>query len=258
MIRGIYTAASGMIVESLRNDVIANNLANVDTAGYKKDVTISKDFASLLLRRINDGKDAPEIGSMGVGALVDKVATIHTDGALKLTGNELDLAISGNGFFSIETPNGVRYSRNGSFTRNAQGELVTQTGNRVLGTNNTPIILGAGNAANANGVKALFTKDGRVYVDNLEVAQLQMVEFADPQRQLDKEGYNLYKAPDGVTGQAFTGQITQGVLETSNANVVTEMVNMIAGQRAYETNAKVVQSQDELLDKAVNDVGAVS
>ena len=256
MIRGMYTAASGMIVESLRNDVIANNLANADTAGYKKDVAISKDFASLLLRRINDGQDAPEIGSMGVGALLDKVATIHTDGSLKLTGNELDLAISGNGFFAIETPGGVRYTRDGSFTRNAQGEMVTHNGNRVLGVNG-PILLGRGNAANANGLKATFSKDGRVSVDNLEIGQLQLVQFADPQQQLDKEGYTLFKAPPGVNGQPFTGQITQGVLEMSNGSVVTEMVNMIVGQRAYDVNAKVVQSHDQLLDKAVNEVGKV-
>ena len=256
MIRGIYTAASGMIVESLRNDVIANNLANTDTAGYKKDVAVSKDFASLLMRRINDGKDAPEIGSMGVGAVLDKVSTIHTDGSLKLTSNELDLAISGNGFFSIETPGGVRYTRNGSFTRNTQGELVTHNGNRVLGVDG-PILLDTVNTANANNQKASFGQDGRVYVNNLEVGQLQLVEFADPQKQLDKEGYTLYKAPEGVAGQPFTGQITQGVLEMSNANVVTEMVNMIAGQRAYDVNAKVVQSHDQLLDKAVNEVGRV-
>ena len=257
MIRGVYTAASGMIVESLRNDVIANNLANVDTAGYKRDVAISKDFASLLLRRINDGKEAPEIGSMGVGAVVDRVSTIHTDGPLKLTNNQLDVAISGNGFFAIETPAGVRYTRNGAFTRNVQGELVTHEGKRVLGVNNQPILLGAANVANASAQAPSISQDGRVYIDNLEVGQLQLVEFADPQRQLDKEGYSLFKAPEGVTGQPFTGQITQGVLEMSNANVVTEMVNMIAGQRAYDINAKVVQSHDELMDKAVNSVGAL-
>ena len=135
MIRGLYTGASGMIAESMRTDVTSNNLANANTAGFKKDVAVMKDFASMLITRINDGAEAPVIGSLGIGAGVDEVATMHSMGAVRTTGNDFDLALEGKGFFAVETPRGIRYTRNGTFVKNARNELVTQDGYRVLGEN---------------------------------------------------------------------------------------------------------------------------
>jgi len=248
MIRGIYTAASGMLAESIRTDTIANNLANVNTAGYKKDVAVTKDFASMLIYRINDGAAAPSIGTLGVGTMVDEIATIHSMGMMRQTGNALDLAIDGNGYFAVQTPAGIRYTKNGTFAKNDQGQLVTQDGYQVLGQNG-PITV-TNTAANLT-----VSPDGRVMLDGVQAGQLNIVEFAD-EKQLLKEGSSLYNA-NGAQTSPSTSRVEQGMLEQSNVNVVAEMVNLISGYRAYEVNAKTVQAHDQLLDKAVNEVGKV-
>jgi flagellar basal-body rod protein FlgF len=245
MIRGLYAGASGMLAEAQRTDVISNNLANVNTAGFKKDITVTKDFASLLISRVNDGAETPVIGTLGVGVMVDEVATDYSTGTVKTTGNDFDLAIEGKGFFAVETPQGKRYTRNGTFARSSKGELVTSDGYRVLGTNG-PIIVMDG--------KMSVSSDGRVMVDNNEVGRLQVVDFAD-EKQLTKEGASLFVAPDGQQEQPAAGGVRQGALEMANVNVVGEMVNLISNYRAYEINGKVVQSHDSLLGKAANDIG---
>jgi flagellar basal-body rod protein FlgG len=245
MIRGLYTAASGMLAEAQRTDVISNNLANANTAGFKKDMTITKDFASMLISRVNDGPESPTIGSMGVGVMVDEVATDYSTGTIRTTGNDFDLAIEGRGFFAVETPQGKRYTRNGSFAKSAKGELVTSDGYRVLGQNG-PIII--------NGGKMEVSTDGRVLVDNNEVGKLEITEFAN-EKALKKEGASLFLEPTGQQGQVATGGVRQGALEMANVNVIGEMVNLISNYRAYEINGKVIQSHDSLMGKAVNDVG---
>lgn len=247
MIRGIYSSASGMIAETLRNDTIANNLANANTAGYKKDIALSQDFQSMLIHRINDGPQASAIGSLGTGAIVNEVATIHTAGLMRPTGNSLDVAIEGKGYFTVETPNGLRYTRNGTFSRSAQGELVTGDGFRVRGENGA-ILLEDGTVT--------IAEDGRMQVDGNDIGRLPIVSFTDEKR-LVKEGASLMIAPGDIETEPANGQLRQGMLEMSNVNVISEMVNMITGYRAYEVNAKVVQSHDQLLDKAVNEVGRV-
>lgn len=244
MIRGLYTGASGMLAEAMRTDVISNNLANVNTAGFKKDVAVTKDFASMLITRINDGADAP-IGGVGVGTMVDEVATIHSAGAMRNTGNDFDMAMEGKGFFTVETPQGVRYTRNGTFAKNIQGELITQDGYRVLGQNG-PIRI--------QGTKMVVSDDGSIDIDNQLVGKLQLVEF-DNEKQLTKEGSSLFAAPAGQRGKPGTGGVRQGFLEMSNVNVINEMVNLITNYRAYEINGKVVQAHDQLIGKAVNEVG---
>lgn len=247
MIRGIYAAASGMMAEMERSDTIANNLANANTAGFKKDTAITRDFKGMLISRINDGAQAPVIGTLGTGVMVDEVATNHAAGGMRPTGNDLDMAIDGQGFFSVETPTGIRYTRNGTFSLNSRSELVTQNGHRVLGQNG-PIVINKGG-------KVTVSPDGRIFADNIQVNQLQVLEFAD-NRSLIKEGDSLFNAGQAQS-QPATGQVKQGMLEQANVNVISEMVNLIAGYRAYEVNAKTVQAHDQLLDKAVNDVGRV-
>jgi flagellar basal-body rod protein FlgG len=247
MIKGIYTATSGMLAEATRTDAISNNLANVNTPGYKKDIVVTKDFASVLTERVNDGKDTT-IGSMGVGVVVDEIKPEQSQGAISQSGNSLDVAIEGKGYFVVQTPNGIRYTRNGSFTQNSRGQLVTQDGYQVLGNNNNPITL--------SGSKATITSEGNIVADNVTVNKLQLVQFAN-EKQLDKEGNSLYIAPDAAPRQQATGRLRQGFLEMSNVNVVSEMVNLIANYRAYEVNARTVQAHDQLLGKAVNDVGRV-
>ena len=244
MIRGIYTGASGMVAEALRTDIISNNLANVNTAGYKKDAVVTKEFANMLLTRINDGSNE-QIGSLGLGVSVDTVATNYSAGVVKSTGNDFDLAIDGKGFFAVQTPQGIRYTRNGTFAKNIQGELITNEGYRVLGENGPLTIKGS---------KMVVSSDGDVLVDGQSVGKLQIREFANDQ-QLTKEGASLYVAPSGMPAKAATGGVRQGFLEMSNVNVIGEMVNLISNYRAYEVNGKVVQAHDQLIGKAVNEVG---
>lgn len=246
MIRGLYTAASGMVAEAMRTDVISNNLANANTAGYKKDVAVTKDFASILISRVNDGANVPVIGSLGLGTVVDEVATIHSTGPVRMTGNAFDLAIEGKGFFAVQTPQGVRYTRNGTFAQNTRGELITNEGYPVLGEN--------GNIRIGQGAKMVVGTDGSITVDGQPVQKMQMVEFAD-EKQLIKEGGSLYNTSADQTPTPATGIVRQGCLELSNVNVVGEMVNLISNYRAYEINSKVVQSHDQMIGKAVNDVG---
>lgn len=274
MLRGLYTAGLGMITEAERTDVIANNVANVNTAGYKRDEAISREFEELMLRRINDktdkpevarlsksaeallergllnGQVAPEIGGLGRGALVDEIATIREQGSFKQTDNQLDVAIAGNGYFVIETPQGDRYTRNGSFLKSANNELVTVDGQRVLGQDGRPIILPEGTA------KVTITEQGQVRADNNIVGTLGLVDFAD-RRALLKQGNNLYMVQANQQPEPATGTIVQGSLEMSNVNTVSEMVKLINAYRTYEANSKAVVSQDNLLDKAVNEVGRV-
>jgi flagellar basal-body rod protein FlgG len=234
-----------MLAETTRTDTIANNLANGNTTGYKKDIAISKDFANILIQRINDGQNPATVGRLGLGSIIDEIATIQTTGIMRPTGNTLDFAVDGKGFFAVETPAGVRFTRNGSFSRNVQGELVTSEGYQVLGQNGA-IRIPEGQVS--------VEKTGRVTVDGVDAGQLRLVEFADD-RQLVKEGASLFRAPNN--GRPATGKVEQGMLEQSNVNIVSEMVNLISGYRAYEVNAKTVQAHDQLLDKAVNEVGKV-
>lgn len=245
MIRGLYTGASGMVAEAMRTDVISNNLANANTAGFKKDVAVTKDFASILISRINDGA-TQGVGSLGLGTVVDEVATIHSTGAMRNTGNDFDMAIEGKGFFTVQTPQGLRYTRNGTFSKNAKDELITNEGYPVLGENGTIRI--------GTGAKMVISNDGNITVDGQAVGKMQVVEFAD-EKQLTKEGGSLYNAAAGQRPTAATGGVRQGFLEMSNVNVVGEMVNLISNYRAYEINGKVVQSHDQLIGKAVNEVG---
>ncbi len=249
MLRGLYTAASGMIAEGLRTDTIANNLANADTAGYKKDATVTSEFHNILLQRINDGAEQPAIGRMGGGAEVVANVASHAAGTLKTTENPLNVAIEGDGFFGVDAPQGVRYTRDGSFRLNDQNQLVTADGYRVRGQNGAAIV-----AVNPTG-SLTIDQAGRVFSGAQEVGRLETVSFAN-RGQLLKEGGNLFKAPDNGSLQAepFTGKVRQGMLEGSNVNVVQEMVNLITSYRAYEIHAKAVQTQDALADKAVNDV----
>lgn len=254
MIRGLYIGASGMVAESLRTDVISNNLANANTAGYKKDIAVNKDFASILISRVNDGANTPVIGSLGLGTVLDEIATVHASGTMRMTGNDFDMGIDGKGFFTVETPQGERYTRNGTFTQNVQGELITNEGYPVLGLNGSKIKI-------PQGKKLVVGSDGSLKVDDQTIGTMKIVEFAD-EKQLLKEGSSLYSVSPGpngaaTTGTTATGSVRQGYLEMSNVNIVAEMVNLITNYRAYEINGKVIQSHDQMIGKAVNDVGKI-
>ena len=264
MWRGLYTAGAGMITETKRTDVIANNLANSSTTGYKRDDAINREFAPMLIRRINDGKPqndvtsingfsiggaAPVVGTLGLGSYIADIATDHAQGSLQTTGNPLDLAIAGDGYFAVQTPQGVRYTRDGNFYKSASGQLQTVNGQAVLDNQGRPITIPARTTMVTIGEK------GQIMADNQPVATLQFVQFGPDRQALLKQGNSLYYPQAGAQAQPAAGTIQQGMLENSNTNVVTEMVELMNNYRIYEAGSKAVTSQDALLDKAVNEVG---
>lgn len=254
MIRGLYTAATGMLVQELKQDNIANNLANINTPGYKKAEMSISAFPQMLMYRIDAIKGSKAglapIGSLHNGAMLDAQVISWTGGNLEETGNPFDLAINGEGFFTIETPQGLRFTKNGSFHLDGEGYLVTSHGDYVLGLNG-PIFLDSNN----------FTvqEDGAVYVDGNYVDSLLVTGFADLTA-LQRTGYDLYLVGENVEPRQLEGGqvgLMQNFLEKPNFNIVNEMVNMIAVMRTYEANQKAVQAHNELLDKSVNEIGSL-
>jgi flagellar basal-body rod protein FlgF len=231
MDRGLYLAASGMLAEQVRQNQIANDLANASTPGYKPDRTTQQSFGSMLLGNSVTGQT---IGSATTAVQVTGEVTDWTSQPVKDTGEPLDFAIVGDGFFALQTPNGTRYTRNGQFSANAQGQLVTADGDRVLGRNGQPLTIGA---------------DGKVDPRNVNVVLL-----TNPR----KGGNNLVTGTPGRPQGQVAGQVRSGALEGSGADPTTAMVDMMASMRAYESGQKVIQTIDTALGKAASEVGRVS
>ena len=255
MIRGWYTGASGMNAQQNRLDAISNNLANVDTAGYKRDIVVSKSFPELLIRRTNaDGvyqipngmgsaDAAPVIGKLGLGVETNESYIDFTQGSFKLTNTSTDIALSGKGFYTIETPNGERYTRNGDFFIGKEGILETKDGYPVLGENGIIKLENDRFMVNQDGV--ILSEDGE------EIDRFKVVRF-DNERYLQKMGESLYSTND-IAGPAHIAEgnerpvFIQNYSETSNVNVVNEMVQMIEVNRAYEANQKTITSEDSMM-----------
>ena len=255
MVRGLYTAAMGMNVQAKRLDLVSNDLANAGTTGYKKDTAVISSFKEEYLARLNDSQNfVPNneiIGKVTYGAKVDEVYTDFTQGSVISTSLETDLAIQGDGFFTVQTPNGLAYTRDGNFSINQFGQLVTKEGYNVMGQEG-PIELGEDYFS--QGTALTVQNNGEIYVAGNYIDTLDMANFED-MTSLTKQGDNLYTS----TGQRseFTGSILQNFLEVSNVNTVSAMVDMITVARTYEMNRKMIQTQDNLLGKAVNDLGRV-
>lgn len=256
MLKGLYTAWSGMLNEQNRMDVMTNNLANASTTGYKKEGTTSQSFDTVLAYRIKDlstGVNAvTRIGSNSPGVKIGENYVDYSQGSFKSTENTFDLAIGGEGFFAVEFTgkNGetsVKYTRDGNFTLNVDGYLVTQDGDYVLDTNNQKIKLDTH-------ADATVTEDGTIWQNEQAVAKIKLTDFEDYDY-LQKYGENYFEAIEGATPIEAKATINSGYLEQSNISVVTEMVNMITISRAYETNQKVIQTYDNVLDTTVNQIG---
>jgi len=226
MERGLYIAASGMLAEQIRQDQIANDLANASTSGYKADRTSQHTFGDLLLDNSSTGA---QVGSQSTAVQVDRIQTDFTPKPSRDTGEPLDFAVVGEGFFSIRTSQGTRYTRNGEFRADAGGQLVTAEGNAVLGRNGQPVRVGA---------------DGRV-----DPRALGVVNLTNPR----KEGDNLIS---GTPGGNSTSEVRAGALEGSGADASRSMVDMISSLRAFEAGQKVIQTIDETLGKAATQVGS--
>jgi flagellar basal-body rod protein FlgF len=227
MDRGLYIAASGMLAEQVRQDQIANDLANASTPGYRADRTSQRTFGDLLLVNGTNGR---AVGSQSTAVQVDAVQTDWTPQPSRETGEPLDFAITGEGFFAVRTDAGTRYTRNGQFTVSPQGQLVTANGDAVLGRNGRPITVGS---------------DGRVDPRALSVVTVTGAA---------KEGDNLFAGTPG--GQAAS-DVRAGALEGSGADPSRSMVDMIASLRAFEAGQKVITTIDETLQKASTQVGSI-
>jgi len=228
MDRGLYIAASGMLAEQVRQEQIANDLANGATPGYKADRTAQRTFGDLMLANSATGQ---AIGPQSLATQVDEIRTDFRPADLRDTGQPLDFAIVGEGYFAVRSDRGERYTRNGQFTVSPQGQLVTAGGDVVLGADGAPVAVGA---------------EGRVDPRSLRVVALQ-----NPR----KDGDSLVA---GTPGGAATGQARAGALEGSGVDAARSMVDMIASLRAFEAGQRVITTIDQTLSKGVNDVGRVN
>lgn len=227
MISGMYNLIDGSMTQQLRFETIANNMANSNTNGFKKDIVSF--YEALDMKSISN--------------------TDFSQGHLRYTGNELDVALSSKGFFKVKTPNGLRYTRDGAFSINAEGNLVTGNGDTVLGQNG-PITIEGGDVHIGN--------DGQVVVNNESVDKILVVDFDEPQL-LRKEGgsYYSYQGEQKGISTESDAQIQQKYLEGSNVNPTQEIIKMIETYRAFESVEKAIQSIDALTGKMVNDYGSV-
>ena len=256
MIRALWTAASGMQAQQLNMDVIANNLANVNTAGFKKS---RADFQDLMYQNLKS-TGAPSTSTtqtvgiqVGLGTKAAAVTKLFTAGNFSQTGNQLDISVEGDGFFQIQLPDGTTgYSRAGAFKRDNQGRIVNSDGYPLV-----PAITIPSNATTIH-----VGNDGTVSVLQAgqpaatTVGTIQLANFSNPSG-LSSMGHNIFQPTDssgtattGTPGQNGLGSTAQGILEMSNVSIMEEMVNMIVSQRAYETNSKAVQASDEMLKQA--------
>ena len=258
MIRSLWTAASGMAAQKLNMDVIANNLANVNTSGFKKS---RADFEDLLYQNLkapgaetSSGGQVPTGIQIGMGTRPVSVQKIFTQGDYVQTQNQLDLAIEGKGFFKILSNGEEMYMRSGAFKMDSEGYMVTSQGDRLqpefsIPTNTVTFTVDPG--GNMEGLAA----DGQTVTAN---TQLTIYTFANPSGLLSVGG-NKFRptassgdAVEGNPGVDGVGTVAQGFLEMSNVDVVEEMVNMISGQRAYEIASKSIKSADEMMQMANN------
>lgn len=250
----LFTAATGIDAQQLRVDIIANNLANVNTTGFKRS---RGDFQDLLYQTLrpagatsSSGTELPSGAQLGQGTRSVSIQKLYVQGDLQKTENQMDLAIEGEGFFKVLQPNGEEaYTRAGSFQRDSQGRIVTSEGYALQPEMTVPpdtvsiSVAADGNVTVLQGGKTAATSIG----------EIRLATFANPAG-LNGIGRNLFlptdasgPAVEGKPGENGVGTIAQGFLENSNVNVAEELVNMIIAQRAYEINSRVVQKSDEML-----------
>ena len=243
MVKGLYTAYSGLTVQQKRLDVVSNNLANATTTGYKKEGLTTQSFKDVYGIKVKDetvGYINQNIGTLNLGAKIGESFRSWDQGSFQNTGNTFDFALSGSGLFSISFTNkagetSTLYTRDGSFQMNREGYLVTKDGDFVLGENG-PIQLPT------DFEKLTVEESGEIYA---------LVDFENYDY-VEAYGENLYRAVDGATQTDATATVNQGYLEASNINVVTEMVDMISIARDFESNQKIMNTIDEMLGKMVS------
>ncbi len=257
MLRAFSTSATAMAAQQTLVDIIANNLANINTTGFKKSQVAFQDLLYIKLKdagaEVVSGLKSPSGVEVGSGVRLAATMKVFTNGSLDNTNRKLDIAISGDGFLQVSMPNGdIRYTRDGSLQLNADGELVTTTGYRIEPSISVP----------TDATSIDIGKDGSVNVKDAAGAQsvvgtIELARFPNPSG-LSSEGDNLLAETEasgtatiGTAGESGFGTIQSGFLEKSNVQMITELVNLITAQRAYETNSRAIRAGDEMLRKAI-------
>lgn len=251
MVKGLYTAYTGLVNQQNRLDVVSNNLANAATTAYKKEGLTSQSFDEVMAIKVKDttvGNRNQYIGDLNLGVKVGESYRDYTQGSFRETGEDFDLALSGDGFFSISYTNkagetSTMYTRDGNFSMTKDGYLVTKDGDFVLGE-------GGVIQLPTDAAKISIDRDGTITADGVQVDKLAIADFED-YNYIEQYGENLYRALDTATAKDATGQVYQGYLEQSNVNVVSEMVEMVTISRAFEANQKAMNAADDTLKKAV-------
>lgn len=247
MMNGLYIAASGLFSQSRTIDVISNNIANLQTAGFKEDAVISGSFGEQLAYRLEPGKTAEEIGYINSGDEVKQISTLFSQGSIEQTGGKFDFAIEGNGFFTLQKPDGtICLTRNGRFLPDENGYLTSVQGDMVLGKNGPVQVSGGSFDVN---------EKGQVYINGNNTDELKITYPPDLK--------TLVKQKDGTfidndtAKQVFGsgGEIVQGALEASNVDMITEMTNIIASSRSFQACSQLIRTMDQILQKSANEVG---
>lgn len=279
MSKGLWPAVSGSIAQSERVDTVANNLANADTAGFKRDqVAFQAVMASAVAAAQKEGvptkayteKDFHKLdGSQTAYVATEGTYTDFSQGRAKLTGNPLDVALEGKGFLEVLGPQGVRYTRHGSLKLSPDGMLVTTEGFPVLSPGGGQDAQGGKPVPREElmarairidttkpGGRLTITTDGKIYQDKTQVSQLAVTEFVDT-KLLQKEGSSLFRndTAANVSPDASGTRVEQGTIETSNVNSVAEMVELLKANRMFEANEKVIRTYGDMEGRAVNDIG---
>ncbi len=241
----VYQAAAGALLQQMRMDMLSNNLANINTTGYKADKPAFRLDAAAAPQEVA-GNTIP--GRLSPYAPPLEALTDFTPGPAGRTGNPLDVAIVGEGFFEVQAPEGLRYTRNGNLTINEEGLLSTSDGWPVMGQ---------GGEIAIDGSKVEITDQGEIYVDGEAVDILKVVAFDQPQ-ELTKTGNTLFLAPQGVAGNSVDEdqvQVAQGFLEGANVDAIRTMTEVIETMRVFEAYQRIIRSVDETTAKTVNEVG---
>jgi flagellar basal-body rod protein FlgF len=267
VLRGFYAAASGMLSQQRRVEMLTNNIANANTPGYKADQASLRAFPEMLLANLHTTSGRRSIGEINTGVYMQEMMPLFVQGDIKETGQNTDIALidgniptdaetgmKGALFFVVENGNGeIRYTRNGNFTLDAEGFLTTQDGFYVLDENGERIQLASENFKVA--------QDGTIFENDLPVTRINIAFAANP-NSVVKEGNGLFRSEAGVLPSAIgnpnvTYQLQQGFLERSNVDLARSMTEMMSAYRAFEANQKILQAYDKSMDKAVNDIGRI-
>lgn len=259
MYNGLYVATGGMLAQSRRVDVLSNNLANINTSGYKKERPVFTLYRPLDTR-IPQNLIRSSLYNKTINSTVrlDNVYTNYNLGTFQQTDNPLNIALGNKkAFFAVDTPFGVRYTRAGQFTFNSNGTLTTPDGFPVLTVNEATGAVDRFTLPSRDVSKFQVSSDGGIYVDGQRQAKFELSQFPDNKiDKLQKQGRNLYAAVDVLPQEIDSPDVKQGYVEGSNVNAVDEMVQMIDAQRSYDMYSKVIQTYDELDNSAATKIAS--